>query len=184
MTLRPDLEPAIAGVAYTIFRRYRRWVDPEDLRQEMYAWAVAQNATRLDEMPASSLRWRLRDVADHYARGEKAAKTGYSTDDEVFYALRVLRELLPHAVTDVPIAMRGVDERVGGSGRKAGAVPSMDYETAIADLRKAYKGLSDRYRGVLARYAEGASEAEADVNKALRALQRMLGGRRPQVTPA
>lgn len=182
--MRPDLKAAVEGVSYQIYKRYRRFVDPEDLRQEMYMWAYAQKPERLDEIPAATLRWRLRDVGDHFARGEKAAKSGYSQDDEVFYAVRVIRELLPHAVTDTPVVLRGVDEQNGPSGKRAGAVPSMDYETAIADLRKAYKGLGDRYRTILAEYAMGKMVDEADVNKALRAMQRGLGGRRPQIGDA
>lgn len=179
--MRDDLDDLINTTAYRIFKRYRRWVEAPDIRQEMWTYIAGLTETRLATIEANTLRWRLHDVGERYARKEKATKSGYHVDDEVFYGLRVIRELLPVAMDDTPVVLRGVDEAQKGAGRRAGAVPPLDYETAIADLRKAYRGLDALRRGILAEYVEGGHDIDdASVTGALRAMQRRLGGRRPQ----
>lgn len=178
--MRDDLEDLINTTAYRVYRRYRQWTECADIRQEMWLWAAGQTEAALAGFEASKLRWRLHDVGAAYARAEKATRSGYHKDDEVFYGIRVIRELLPVAVDDTPVVLRGVNESERSSGRRAGATPAMDYETAIADLRRAYRGLPDLQRSTLRKYAAGNDMDEAAVSAALRMMQRRLGGRKPQ----
>ncbi len=178
--MRGDLANLIDGAAYGVYKRYRAHTTPEDLRQEMWAWALAQDEAKLEELEARLLGYKLRDAGEIYARKEKAAKGGYSPADEVFYSLRSLRELLPLAVTSTPVVLRREGE-AGGGGTTPGLAPSMEFETALADLRKAYRHLSSKYRQILADHvSDPEASDEVQVARALRYMQRKLGGRRPR----
>jgi hypothetical protein len=176
--MRDDLVSLIDTTAYLTYRRYRQWTSPEDLRQEMWLWVAAQPDGRVDEMELPSLRWRLRDAGEAYARREKAAQSGYSPDDEVFYSLRTLRQTIGLAFGGLPVAT-AVNERQGGAGRRAGATPAMEMETFVIDLRKAVKAVPWTV-SILKAYASGKPTDPDEVTKALRAVQRKLGGPRPR----
>lgn len=176
--MREDLANLIDSAAYAVWKRYKSFTEAADLRQEMWVWALAQDEERLTEYEAHKLTWKLRDAGEVYARKEKAAKGGYEPDDEVFYSLRTLRELLPLAVTDVPITLRAVESE----GKRSGGTPqSMEFETALADMRRAFKRLSSKYQLILGTYVESPDDAdEVAVTRALRFMQRRLGGKRPK----
>lgn len=175
--MRDDLGSLIDGAAYVIYKRYRAYTEAADLRQEMWAWVLAQPAERLEELDTRKLSYKLRDAGEVYARKDKAAKVGYLPTDEVFYGITTIRELLPIAVSDETVVLRKENEE--GRVVKSGPPKVMEYETAVADLRKAYRRLSSKYRTVLAKYVAGVEVDEVQVNRALRFMQRKLGGRRP-----
>lgn len=179
--MRDDLEDLINTTAYRVYRRYRRWTEAADIRQEMWAYAVGLSDVRLSTIEAGTLRWRLHDAGEKYARREKATRSGYHADDEVYYGIRVIRELLPVAIDDEPVVLRAVNEAERGAGKRAGTNVPLEYETAVADLRKAYRGLPEGRQTILREYAEGADVDETLVTAALRSMQRKLGGRRPNV---
>lgn len=175
--MRGDLPNLIDSATYTIWKRYRGVTEPDDLRQEMWAWILTQKPARILELDAKVLGYKLRDAGEIYARKEKAQKAGYSPSDEVFYGMRALRELLPLAVDTEPVVLR----REGEGGPSTGIGPSMEFETSVADLRKAYRRLSSKYRVILAEYVSDPDSAdEVQVTRALRYMQRKLGGRRPR----
>lgn len=176
--MRDDLETLINETAYRIVRRFRNFVEPEDVRQEMRLWAYARK-NYVTGLKTFHLTRALQRVGEGYARKEKAAKTGYSPADEVFYSMGVLRELLPIAVTDEPVVLRGVNPDDKQGARRAGSTPAFEYETAIADVRKAYKALPDEKRLVLLLYVAGKEVPAVEVTRAVRGMQRRLGGRRP-----
>jgi DNA-directed RNA polymerase specialized sigma24 family protein len=178
--MRTDLTHLISGIAHSIHRRYRQYAEAEDLRQEMWVWAYAQPKMKLDSLSTGTLRRRLWDVGLDYARREKAVKSGYDPDDEKFYSITVIRELLPWVVDPEPPILRGVDDRQTSNARRSAAGPAMELETVVVDLRKAYNRLSLRDRMILQTQVEfGMSEA-SDVDAALRKMQRALGGRKPK----
>lgn len=178
--LRDDLENLINTTAYRIYKRYRRWTEAADIRQEMWTYVCGLSDKRLAEIEVGTLRWRLHDIGEKFARKEKATRSGYHPDDEAFYGLRVIRELLPVAVDDEPAVLRAVNEAERGAGRRAGSNVPLEYETAIADLRGAYRRLSVGHRDILRAYVDGADIDETVVSAALRSMQRKLGGRRPR----
>jgi hypothetical protein len=145
----------------------------------MWLCATAIPEKRLAEMPEATVRSRLMDAGAIYARREKATRSGYHPDDEMFYGMRILRELLPYVVSDTTPTMRSVDERVRGIGKSAANDKAFEFETALADVRKVYARLERRQQNTLRDYAAGHDIPERDVSAALRALQRKLGGRRP-----
>lgn len=178
-TVRSDLANLIDAAAYIIWKRYRGVTEPADIRQEMWAWVLTQKPTKVEELDARVLGYKLRDAGELYARKEKAARGGYSPSDEVFYSITTLRELLPLAVSTEPVALRREGEATGSY--TPGVSPSMEFETTLADVRRAYRRLSTKYREILAEYvADPDASDEVQVRRALRYMQRKLGGRRPR----
>ncbi len=47
------------------------------------------------------IAWQMRRVAERYARKEKAAKSGYQTNDEAYYESATLGQLLPFVIASV-----------------------------------------------------------------------------------
>jgi len=92
-----------AGVSASIVaRRYRRWTTVPDLVQEAWVWAL-ERPDRLAGLMAEEdaderfrkLRNALCNHLDGTARRIKAGQSGYEADDEFFYSLAHLRDLLP-----------------------------------------------------------------------------------------
>jgi hypothetical protein len=179
--VRADLGDLIMQAAGKLYRRYARWVEADDIRQEMWTWVLGQHPKRIEAVSTWKLRYKLQDAGAAYCRREKAAKSGYSPDDEVFYSLRVLREMIPFVTTDTPMVSRGVDDTKASTGRQAAAGESFGWETTIADLRVAFAALDEAQRETLRAYTAGEDQAPEDVTRALRAMQRRLGGRKPRV---
>lgn len=177
--MRTDLGHLINTTAGRIHRRYRVWAEYEDIKQEMWMWACAQNERKLTLLSTTTIRRRLWDVGVKYARREKATRSGYDTDDEVFYSVTLLRELLPLALDQDGPVLRGVDDRDGKLARRTAAGPGMELEAALADVRKAYSRLAGHLQLALASYVAGDGTGPL-VDSGLMRMQRILGGRRPR----
>lgn len=173
-----EMADVINHTAYMVWRRHKQHTDAEDIRQEMWTWTVAQDPKKLKALDERQLMWRLRDAGEVYARKERAAARGYKPEDEVFYSIATLRELLPLAVDTTPIVLK----RDGENVKRSSSDPAgMEFETAIADIRKAYWRLSSKYRLALADAVENPDSVDdVVVTRALRFMQRKLGGRRPR----
>lgn len=182
--MRTDMQHLINICAGGVHRRYRTWTEPEDLRQEMWAWAYAQPSTKLDELSTGFVKRRLWDVGLRYARREKAVRSGYDADDEQFYSIGMIRDLLPWIVDPELPFLRGVDDRQTSNARRTAAGPGMEWETVLVDLRKVYSGLSEPDQLVLIGQVEFGMSEESDLRAVLRKIQRRLGGRKPRTEAA
>jgi hypothetical protein len=120
-------QTSVATISGGLFRRWRRWVEIEDLTQEL--WQEYYRDTR--EATADELDNRLYNAGRRYCRAEKARQCGYAPDDEAYYSTKVIRELLPDVVADDPPVMRGQDEREVRRAVQGGIVSTMEYETAL-----------------------------------------------------
>jgi RNA polymerase sigma factor (sigma-70 family) len=199
-----DLAPSITRV---ICRRFRGFVDREDVLQECYLWAMSRSV-QFDEMlnepnalqrviNEKKIAWQMKRVAERYARREKATKSGYQSGDEAFYETTVIAQLLPHIITSI------VDNTVleqaqnlinDGTPRK----PSVPAEggnllAILIDIKKAYLKLDNNDQSMLRmRYHENQtleqmalvfscaiSTIDRRVGAALRRLQNNLGGESP-----
>ncbi len=83
-----DLHPIVyelaPSVAYAVHRRYKHWVEREDVTQECIAWAVTRNAYITEQMSVedpkqlehnqSRIAWQMKRAVERYARKEKANK--------------------------------------------------------------------------------------------------------------
>ena len=76
--LHPSFYDIVPSVAQTIYRRYRQWVEREDVIQECYAWAMAR-ANHYSELLSEEnalqrtinekrIAWQMRRHAERYAR--------------------------------------------------------------------------------------------------------------------
>lgn len=199
-----DIAPS---VAYTVYRRYKKFVDKDDVKQECLMWAM----TRIDYInqqlsePNSEQRrhneqkiaWQMLRVAERYARKEKAAKSGYQTGDEAYYEQATLGQLLPFVIASVidGTVLEQAQEMVK-DGQPRGASSPAEGGNLLAiliDIKKAYVRLDQQFQQLLVwRHHENltlaqiaailecaVSTADRRCIGALRALQRELGGDNP-----
>jgi len=179
--MRSDLTHLINACAGGVYRRYRQWTEVEDIRQEMWVWAYGQDEMKLENLSTGTLKRRLWDVGLAYARREKAIRSGYGVDDEAYYSLATIRELLPQVVEGELPTLRGVDDRQPSVARRQAAGAGMELETALVDLRKAYSRLDTQERLNLYHHVRGNGHSDNDLTDAtLRRMQRILGGRKPR----
>ena len=199
-----DLVPSVAG---SIYRRYRQWVERDDVIQECYSWAMGRAdhfAELLNEENAiqrvineKRIAWQMRRHAERYARKEKAKKSGYQVGDESFYDTVVLGQLLPHVIASVVdgTVLEAAQNLINdGQPRKQSAPAEGGNLLAILiDIKKAYLKLDIADKDILIkRYHESltleemgvylgcaTSTADRRCASAIRRLQNLLGGESP-----
>lgn len=190
----------VAGVSASIVaRRYRRYTTTQDLVQEAWVWAMEHPrklAEFLKEEEAGEQVRRLRNALcshlDKIGRREKAHTLGYEPDDEFFYTLPALRDLLPEVYGHVDWTSFAVnDSEVRPTGDPAEGGNRMaelsDVSAALGRLAK------DDQRILFLRFGAGDSvddiakhlqidvgAANMRVDRALRRLQDGLGGPPPR----
>lgn len=99
------------SVANTIYRRYKAYVERDDIKQEILTWSLSRNvylALELSEVDTDKrkhneqrIAWQMRRVAERYARKEKASKSGYQINDEAYYESATVGQLLPFVIASV-----------------------------------------------------------------------------------
>lgn len=205
--LHPTFYELVPSVATVIMRRFKGWVDKQDVIQECYAWAVAKNTTLLEQLNEPDLNkrqrnekriaYQMRRMAERYARKEKAGKAGYHTGDEAFYNTTTIAQLLPFVIQSVlhgTILQQAQDMINDGTPKKPSApAESGNLIAVLLDIKKAYekldideaKILELRYHDAwtlnqIAQYLEVAvSTADRRCSNAMRKLQDLLGGDTP-----
>lgn len=205
--LHPAFFDLVPSVANSIYRRYRQWVERDDVNQECYAWALNRAdhyAELLNEENAlqrtineKRIAWQMRRHAERYARKEKAKKSGYLIGDESFYDTVLLGQLLPHVIASVVdgTVLEQAQEMINdGQPRKPSAPAEGGNLLAILiDIKKAYLKLDVADKDILIkRYHESltleemgaylgcaTSTADRKCASALRRLQNILGGESP-----
>lgn len=199
-----DLVPPVAG---SIYRRFRQWVERDDVTQECYAWAMARAehyAELLNEentiqrtINEKRISWQMRRHCERYARKEKAKKSGYQIGDESFYDTVVLGQLLPHVIASVVdgTVLETAQELINDGQPKRQSAPAEggNLLAILIDIKKAYLKLDVADKDLLIkRYHENltleemgqylgcaTSTADRRCQGALRRLQNILGGESP-----
>jgi len=107
----PILNDLVPSVVTIVHRRYRKYVDRNDLTQEAYAWLMTRVSyfnELLDEeddtkrlINQKRIAYQMRRGIERYARKEKASKSGYQTNDESFYDVITIAQLLPYVIASV-----------------------------------------------------------------------------------
>ncbi len=107
----PILNDIVPSVVTLVHRRYRKYVDRDDLTQEAYAWLMTRasyfNGLLEEENEAVRLAnqrrigWQMKRAIERYARKEKATRSGYQTNDESFYDVVTIAQLLPYVIASV-----------------------------------------------------------------------------------
>ena len=205
--LHPVIYDLVPSVANTIHRRYKAYVEKDDVKQELVAWAMTRAEDHIVDLmePVEERRkhneqriaWQMRRVAERYARKEKAAKSGYQTNDEAYYESATLGQLLPFVIASVidGTVLEQAQEMIRDGQPKGSSSPAEggNLLATLIDIKGAYLKLDVEERDVLVlRYHESltlaqiggvlgchATTAERKCNNALRALNEELGGQTP-----
>ena len=205
--LHPSFYDIVPSVAYGVARKFRKWVEKDDVTQECYAWAMTRAehyAELLNEENAlqrtineKRISWQMRRHAERYARKEKAKKAGYQVNDESFYDTVILGQLLPHVIASVVdgTVLEAAQNLINDGTPKRPSAPAEggNLLAMLFDIKKAYEQLDIVDRDILVkRYHEGytleqmagylgcaTSTADRKCIAALRKLQNLLGGESP-----
>jgi DNA-directed RNA polymerase specialized sigma24 family protein len=205
--LHPVIYDLVPSVANTIYRRYKSYVEKDDIKQECMAWAMTRaNDHNVDLMePIEERRrhneqriaYQMRRVAERYARKEKAVKSGYQTIDEVYYESFTLGQLLPFVIASVidGKVLEQVQQMIQDGQPKGKSSPSEggNLLASLIDIKKGYLQLEVEDQTLLrlrhhenftlqqiAGHLECAiSTADRRCAHSLRRLQEILGGISP-----
>jgi len=205
--LHPIMADLVPAVANSIARRFKGWVERDDIKQELYLWALGRQSQYLDQLneenkekreySVSRIAYQMRRIAEKYARREKARKAGYHTTDEAFYDTATIARLMPsilQSVIEGTILEQAQDLINDGQPRKQPAPAEGGNLLAILiDVKKSYLKLEEEDKTILrmryydnntlqeiSQYLECAvSTADRRCTSALRRLQDLLGGDTP-----
>ena len=205
--LHPVVYELAPSVAYAIHRRYKHWVEREDVTQECIAWAVTRNAYITEQMSVedpkqlehnqSRIAWQMKRAVERYARKEKANKSGYQINDEVYYQTFTLGQLLPFVITSIidGTVLEQMQEMINDGQPRGSSSPSEggNLLASLIDIKKCYLKLDQKDQELLrmrhydnatlqqiAAFLECAvSTADRRCSNSLRRLQDELGGETP-----
>ena len=205
--LHPIVYELAPSVAYAIHRRYKHWVEREDVTQECIAWAITRNAYITEQMSVedpkqlehnqSRIAWQMKRAVERYARKEKANKSGYQINDEVYYQTFTLGQLLPFVITSIidGTVLEQMQEMINDGQPRGSSSPSEggNLLASLIDIKKCYLKLDQKDQEVLrmrhydnatlqqiASFLECAvSTADRRCSNSLRRLQDELGGETP-----
>jgi hypothetical protein len=196
--------PQVAG---QLHRTYRR-LPEDDIAQAMWvrimeraSWFSSQVEAGKTGLAREELRragWKACKSDERYERAQKAAAAGYDIEDEQYYSLGLLRALLP-AYVDGGIAEEPPRQR-GGKGSSLKSERG-DYLAMLCDVSSGMDAVAPHERRTLTEWFalpqgddSGSRSArsqwssshgmtvnamEQRVTRALRALQKALGGPNP-----
>jgi RNA polymerase sigma factor (sigma-70 family) len=205
--LHPTLYEIVPSVTIFIVRKFKGWVDGEDVRQECYLWAIGRGQQFTDllneenpqrrEQNEKRIAYQMRRAAERYARREKARKSGYKVSDEAFYDTSTIAQLIPFIIASVVegTVLEQAQEMINDGTPRKQSTPAEggNLLAILIDIKKAYLKLNQEDKTILqmryydnytlqqvAQYLECAtSTAERRSNSALRRLQDRLGGETP-----
>jgi RNA polymerase sigma factor (sigma-70 family) len=209
--LMSDLHPIVyelaPSVAYAIHRRYKHWVERDDVTQECIAWAITRSAYITDQMSVEDpqqlehnqrrIAWQMKRAVERYARKEKANKSGYQINDEVYYQTFTLGQLLPFVIASVidGTVLEQMQEMINDGQPRGSSSPAEggNLLASLIDIKKCFLKLDQKDQAVLrmrhydnatlqqiAQYLECAvSTADRRCTNSLRRLQDELGGETP-----
>jgi len=205
--LHPTVKDLVSAVAGSIARKFKGWVERDDLKQELYLWFIGRQDQYTDQLNEENkekrehnerrLAYQMRRIAEKYARREKARKAGYHITDEVFYDTATIARLMPsilQSVIEGTVLEQAQDLINDGQPRKQPAPSEGGNLLAILiDVKKSYLKLEGEDKVILrmryydnntlqeiAQYLEVAvSTADRRCTSALRRLQDKLGGDTP-----
>lgn len=205
--LHPAIPDITASVANVIVRRFRGYVDREDVIQECYSWYLSR-VSHLDGLlneentiqrviNEKRIAWQMKRSAERYARKEKAVRTGYKPGDEAFYDTLIIAQLLPHVIASVVdnTVLEAAQNLINDGQPRKQAAPAEggNLFATLIDIKKAYLRLDVVDKDILIkRYHENltlqelaaylqcaVSTADRRCQNSLRKLQNNLGGESP-----
>lgn len=167
--LPSDVEASVASAARIVKSRYRGYAEYEDLVQECYLWLfdnagkVTEWREKYSEKHAERVLVKaLRNHCEKYARKEKAAYEGYQPEDEFFYSIPMVVDMLtlyfdPERFT---VPSKALDEHTSG-GRPASEGGNL--MAMVADVGRAYEALPGHDK-LLLYYVYGAGTPSTNIS--------------------
>ena len=205
----PILNDIVPSVVSLVHRRYRKYVDRADLTQEAYAWLMTRvvyfNGLLEEENETVRLAnqrrigWQMKRAVERYARKEKATRSGYQTNDESFYDVVTIAQLLPYVIASIvnDTAIEQAQNLVNDGTPRKPSAPSEggNLLATLIDIKKSYELLDEDEKKILRlRYHENytlqqlsevlecaISTADRRCGNALRKLLNFMGGESPYV---
>lgn len=205
--LHPTFKDLVPSVANVIVRKFKGWVDRDDVKQECYLWAVGRGQQFTDllneenpekrEQNERRIAYQMKRVAERYARREKASKAGYHISDEAFYDTTTIAQLIPFVIASVVdgTVLEQAQEMINDGQPRKQSTPAEggNLLAILIDIKKSYLKLEQEDKTILqmryhdnftlqqiAQYLECAtSTADRRCTSALRRLQDKLGGDTP-----
>ena len=205
--LHPTFKDLVPSVANVIVRKFKGWVDRDDVKQECYLWAIGRGQQFTDllneenpnkrEQNEKRIAYQMKRVAERYARREKASKVGYHISDEVFYDTTTIARLIPFIIASVVdgTVLEQAQEMINDGQPRKQSTPAEggNLLAILIDIKKSYLKLEQEDKTILqmryhdnltlqqiAQYLECAtSTADRRCTSALRRLQDKLGGDTP-----
>ena len=205
--LHPTFKDLVPSVANVIVRKFKGWVDRDDVKQECYLWAIGRGQQFTDllneenpnkrEQNEKRIAYQMRRVAERYARREKASKAGYHISDEAFYDTTTIAQLIPFVIASVVdgTVLEQAQEMINDGQPRKQSTPAEggNLLAILIDIKKSYLKLEQEDKTILqmryhdnltlqqiAQYLECAtSTADRRCTSALRRLQDKLGGDTP-----
>jgi DNA-directed RNA polymerase specialized sigma24 family protein len=145
---------AVASATKILKSRYREYVDYEDIQQELYVWllghydrAEAWREKYETRHAERTLCKALRNAGERYCRAEKAEKEGYSTDDEFFYSIPMVADLLQLYFDPDWSQPNGIELTTTSSGKPASEGGNL--MAMVSDVGRAFQGLPEPDRTLL-----------------------------------
>ena len=203
----PILNDIVPSVVTLVHRRYRKYVDRDDLTQEAYAWLMTRasyfNGLLEEENEAVRLAnqrrigWQMKRAIERYARKEKATRSGYQTNDESFYDVVTIAQLLPYVIASVvnDTAIEQAQNLVNDGTPRKPAAPAEggNLLATLIDIKRSYESLDEDDKNILRlRYHENytlqqlseatecaISTADRRCGNALRKILNFMGGESP-----
>jgi hypothetical protein len=195
-----DVLATVYAAANSTHRKYRSFIDLDDLQQEAYLWMLDHQPAIKRHLEADSAKvaeYRiLRDCSMHLekaARAAKASTSGYEPDDEQWYSTAVLALVLPKVLTGDRTPPSVVTD--GTPRAQTDPAEGGTWMALFADVSKALKALGtedvhllvDRYvedlsfDAIASRWQWASSRtAHQKVGKAEARLIEALGGFKPK----
>lgn len=199
-----DVADVASTVSYTIWKNYKGYTEPDDIKQELLEWSLKRR-DKVEEWLSPQLskqEYRIgikrlaktfNRMADRYCRKEKAKKLGYSIHDEAFYSTGLVEELLPLVFSDEIITKDPASEYVSNGGGDPATAGS--FLVSMYDMRDALRHLQiDVYTMIRLKYEDqltliqiaeyfnvSESTISRKINTAIKQISKHLGGESPWV---
>lgn len=188
---------AVSSASKILCSRYRDFVEYEDVQQELYIWLFKKYATvqgwreELSEKHAErTLIKSLRNAGERYCREQKAQMSGYEPDDEFFYTIPMVSDMLQlyfDPEWTAPPALE-MTQTSGGKPPQEG----WNLQAMVADVGKAYEAMPAKDQDLLHRIYGGEStvrdaiafealEWDVTIGAADRRIRRVVGRIRSQL---
>ena len=205
--LHPTLYELVPSVSYVISRKFKGWVETDDIKQECYLWAIGRGQQFTDllnepepnkrEQNEKRIAWQMRRMGERFARKQKAAKAGYHTSDEAYYDTTTIAQLIPFVIASVidGTVLEQAQEMINDGQPRKQSTPAEggNLLAILIDIKRAFIKLEQEDKTILqmryhdnftlqqiAQYLECAtSTADRRCTSALRRLQDKLGGESP-----